>query len=188
VPCPSVGFARNIGRGCQFDFGLAWSCVRLRPAAFHGRGLSYAPFVQDIASLRIVQADGQILLCSRESNQALFRLVIGGYGLFGFVTELTLRLRHRCYLRRQVQSVSSAEVFPALESLAAEGHEYGDYQFNVDENSPEFLRAGVLATYRPTDVTPQKSQRNLSDQEWLAFLGLAHTDRKTGYEKYRDFY
>lgn len=45
-----------------------------------------------------------------------------------------------------------------------------------------------MATYCPTDVTPPKSQRNLSDQEWLAFLELAHTDRKTGFEKYRDFY
>jgi len=157
-------------------------------ANIHGRGLSYAPFVQDIASLRVIQPDGQILLCSRESKPALFRLVIGGYGLFGFVTELTLRLRRRCYLRRQVQSISSAEVFPAFESLAAEGHQYGDYQFNVDENSSDFLHAGILATYCPTDATPAKSQRNLSNQEWLAFLELAHSNRQAGYQKYRDFY
>jgi FAD/FMN-containing dehydrogenase len=157
-------------------------------ANIHGRGLSYAPFVQDIASLRAIQPDGQILLCSRQSNPALFRLAIGGYGLFGFVTELTLRLRSRCYLRRHVQSISSAEVFPAFESLAADGHEYGDYQFNVDENSPDFLRAGILATYCPTDATPHQFQRNLSNQEWLAFLELAHTNRKAGYEKYRAFY
>jgi FAD/FMN-containing dehydrogenase len=157
-------------------------------ANIHGRGLIYAPFVQDIISLRVVQPSGEILLCSRESNQALFRLVIGGYGLFGFITELTLRLRTRCYLRRHCQSVSSADVFSALESLAGQGHQYGDYQFNVDESSPDFLRSGILASYCPTEATSHKSQRNLSDRQWLEFLELAHTDRKTGFEKYRSFY
>jgi len=55
-------------------------------------------------------------------------------------------------------------------------------------NSPDFLREGILATYSPTDATPHQFKRNLSDQEWLAFLELAHTNRKAGYEKYRAFY
>ena len=154
----------------------------------HGRGLGYAPFVQDIESLRLINPDGNVQLCSRDSNPDLFRLVVGGYGLFGFVTELTLRLRRRCFQKRHVQRISSAEVFAAFEQLAAEGHEYGDYQFNVDETSADFLGAGILATYRPTDSVPLNQQRNLSDREWLAFLELAHTDRRAGFERYTAFY
>ena len=61
----------------------------------HGRGLRFAPFISDIESFRIVNAAGEVLVCDREQNAELFSLAIGGYGLFGIVTHVTLRLVHR---------------------------------------------------------------------------------------------
>src|SRR5207245_6721649 len=54
----------------------------------HGRGLLFKPFVGDVESFVLVDADGIPRTCSREENAELFRLAIGGYGLFGVVTSV----------------------------------------------------------------------------------------------------
>ena len=69
----------------------------------HGRGLSYAPIVQDVESLALVNAQGNLVHCSRTENQELFSLAIGGYGLFGVIYSATLRLMPAHQLRRTVE-------------------------------------------------------------------------------------
>src|SRR5258708_23054868 len=61
-------------------------------ANIHGRGLASAPFISDIESFKLVNARGQLVDCSRAENAELFRLAIGGYGLFRFVYSLTVPL------------------------------------------------------------------------------------------------
>src|SRR5205085_8006255 len=69
----------------------------------HGRGLTMKPFISDIESLSLVDAAGNVRVCSRTDNAELFRLVIGGYGLFGMVTSLRLRLVPRKKVKRVVE-------------------------------------------------------------------------------------
>src|SRR5579864_7477275 len=69
----------------------------------HGRGLTMKPFINDIESFRLVDADGEVLTCNRKENAELFRLAIGGYGLFGIVSSVTLRLVSRQKIRRVVE-------------------------------------------------------------------------------------
>jgi FAD/FMN-containing dehydrogenase len=69
----------------------------------HGRGLSYAPIVQDVESLELVDAEGVLRHCSRTENPELFGLAVGGYGLFGAIYSATLRLMPAHYLRRFVR-------------------------------------------------------------------------------------
>src|SRR5438105_11107866 len=58
----------------------------------HGRGLRMKPFISIVESFTLVTADGKSIPCSREENSELFRLAIGGYGLFGLIDTVTLRL------------------------------------------------------------------------------------------------
>lgn len=61
-------------------------------ANVHGRGLRRKPIVADIESFTLVDGRGDVHRCSRSENAELFRLAIGGYGLFGIVYSVTLRL------------------------------------------------------------------------------------------------
>jgi FAD/FMN-containing dehydrogenase len=61
-------------------------------ANVHGKTVDYGPLIESIESLRLLKADGEIVTVSRASNAELFPLVIGGYGLFGVVLDVTLRL------------------------------------------------------------------------------------------------
>ena len=159
-------------------------------ANIHGRGLSMPPFIADIEAFTLIDATGALRHCSREENWELFRLAIGGYGLFGLVATVTLRLVPRTKLRREVELADIDDLMPLFEDRIAEGFLYGDFQFSTDPQSPGFLRRGVLSAYRPVDpATPiPQSQKALSEADWTALLHLAHSDRGRAFDLYTAHY
>ena len=58
-------------------------------ANVHGRGLKLRPIIGDVESFTLMDAEGELQTCSRTQNRELFRLAIGGYGLFGVITRVT---------------------------------------------------------------------------------------------------
>ncbi|MEA3189234.1 MAG: hypothetical protein QOD99_3064 [Chthoniobacter sp.] len=159
-------------------------------ANVHGRGFRMGPIVEDVEAFRIVCADGEVRRCSRDENSELFALAIGGYGLFGVIVEVTLRLAPRRTLRRVVRVIDIEEADPAARRRIEEGFLYGDFQFNIDPASPEFLTAGVFSAYCPVagDPEPPKEQKRIAREDWLQLLTLAHSDKGEGFRKYAQFY
>ena len=156
----------------------------------HGRGLAFPPFVSDVESFELVTPRGEVLRCSRTDNAKLFRLVAGGYGLFGVVTRITLRLMGRCTVERLVEVRGASGLAEAFETRKREGCLYGDFQFEVDPDSDGFLRRGVFSCYRqvPHDTTMPEKARALSQEQWCQLLHLAHVDKSRAFELYADHY
>jgi FAD/FMN-containing dehydrogenase len=159
-------------------------------ANIHGRGLTLKPIINDVESFVIVDADGCDLRCSRRENAELFRLAIGGYGLFGIIARVTLRLAPRLKLERVVKVADSHELIRAFEKRIAEGFLYGDFQFMTDGESDCFLRRGVFSCYRPVadEASVTEQHKELSAEDWKQLLYLAHTNRRRAFEVYSDHY
>src|SRR6266404_5272561 len=83
----------------------------------HGRGLRMKPLISNIESFTMITADGKPIRCSRGENSQLFRLAIGGYGIFGLIDTVTLRLVPRQKLRRVVEPISADEPIVAKKEL-----------------------------------------------------------------------
>ena len=77
----------------------------------HGWQHDRPPVASSVESFRLLKADGQIIVCSRESESELFRLVLGGYGLFGVILDVDLRLARTLKLREHYTLDLSAESF-----------------------------------------------------------------------------
>lgn len=156
----------------------------------HGRGLTMRPFVGDIESFTLVNAEGALVHCSRSENAELFRLAIGGYGLFGLVYSVTLKLVPRRKVQRVVEVTEIEEVMPALRRRIADGFLYGDFQYSIDKTSSDFLRKGVFSCYRPVDAsTPiPVRQKKLAEENWKELLYLAHADKGQAFRRYADYY
>src|SRR5262245_53229269 len=115
----------------------------------HGRGLKMAPLVGDIEAFELVDARGELRRCSRTENRDLFQLAIGGYGLFGVITSVTLRLTPRRKVRRIVEVRSVDGLMEAFDRRIADGFLYGDFQYDIDARSDTFMRRGVFSCYQP---------------------------------------
>lgn len=59
----------------------------------HGRDLDSASFIETVRSFRLLTASGEILDVSRLQHADIFSSVIGGYGLFGVILDVTIDLR-----------------------------------------------------------------------------------------------
>src|SRR6266540_4921813 len=155
----------------------------------HGRGLTMKPLISNIESFTLINADGKSIRCSRDENNELFRLATGGYGLFGLIDSVTLRLVPRQKLRRVVEIVHANDLPRRFEERIAQKFLYGDFQFLVDEKSSDFLQRGVFSCYEPIDEhEPIVAKRELRDDDWLDLLRLAYTDREKAFERYSDYY
>jgi FAD/FMN-containing dehydrogenase len=159
-------------------------------ANVHGRALTLAPIVADVESLVLVEASGEPRTCSRSQEPELFSLVVGGYGLFGVVYSVTLRLVPRRKVERVVEVRQIEGLIAAFDERVRSGFRYGDFQFATDPGSEEFLSTGVFSCYRPVpDDTPVPAgQRALALDDWKRLLYLAHTNKSEAFARYAAHY
>src|SRR5262245_50912527 len=159
-------------------------------ANVHGRGLTLPPFISDVESFRLVNAEGELIDCSRGQNPELFRLAIGGYGLFGVIYSVTLRLVPRRKVERVVDVCPIEDIPAAFRERIRDGFLYGDFQYSIDEKSDDFLRRGVFSCYRAVpDETPMPpARKELTEEDWMDLLELAHVDKAEAFERYADYY
>ena len=156
----------------------------------HGRGLKFPPFISDIESFRILDHAGNALRCSRTEHPELFSLAIGGYGLFGVVTHVSLRLVPRQVVKRMVEVIAVRNLIPRIEAVLEEGFLYGDCQYSIDLSGDEEFHPGVFSCYKPVpDDTPVPEEtRQMAASDWADLYRLARTNKEKAFAKYKQFY
>jgi FAD/FMN-containing dehydrogenase len=120
--------------------------------------------------------------CDRKHDKELFSLAVGGYGLFGVITAVGLRLVPRRKVRRRVETRTIAEVAALIERRTKAGAPFGYFQYSIDETSPDFLRTGMLTTYEnvAAETALGAESTDIDVHLLTALLELAHKDRGLG--------
>ena len=190
-PCPSEGADRQWGiyqkqtGADRLSIGGALSCNA------HGRGLNLKPIVEQIDEFDLVDAAGEHPYGARAPViLKLFRLAIGGYGLFGIITRVRLRLRPRVKVRRVVMLAETATIMDRLEERIRDGYQYGDYQFATDSTRDSFLRRGVFSCYQPVpDDTPlTEHPTRFNPEDWARLTFYSHRYKRRAFEVYSSRY
>ena len=156
----------------------------------HGRGLKFKPIIDQVDSFTLMDHTGAVVRCSREENSELFRLVIGGYGLFGIVISVRLRLWERRKVQRIVEIRDMKDIIQSFEQRIADGYLYGDFQFATDSSRESFLRRGVFSCYRPVDpATPLTvNPTRFHPEDWARLTYYSHKYKRRAFEVYTKRY
>jgi FAD/FMN-containing dehydrogenase len=156
----------------------------------HGRGLNLAPIVQQVERFEIIGPDGEARTCSRTERPELFRLAIGGYGLFGIITSVQLRLRPRVKVRRVVELGETAGIMDRFAARVRDGYLYGDYQFTTDSTRESFLRRGVFSCYQPVpEETPLTvNPTRFNPEDWARLTFYSHRYKRRAFDAYSSRY
>lgn len=155
----------------------------------HGRGLTFPPFVNDVESFDLLDANGRIRHCNRSENSELFSLAIGGYGLFGLVTRVTLRLVRRFKVRRHVERIAVRDVLDRYQKRVDAGCVYGDCQYSVDLTGDAKEHPGIMPCYEPVADAPVTDDPiALTPEQWANLYRLVRTDKRRAFDVYSQHY
>lgn len=156
----------------------------------HGRGLRFPPIIGDVESFTLIDADGKLHTCSRSENTELFSLAIGGYGLFGIIAHITLRLARRTKIQRAVEVIPVKDLLPWVQKRIGQGFVFGDCQYSIDLGSDALAHPGVFSCYKPVgpDTPIPESQKVLAGKDWAELYRLARSDKKKAFERYSQYY
>jgi FAD/FMN-containing dehydrogenase len=115
----------------------------------HGWQVGKAPFVSTVESFRLMTADGEILNCSRAQNNDLFALAAGGYGLFGVILDVRLRVvpNERYRVERAVFPAESYEAEFAQRVELSPDAEMAFGRLCVVPGETTFLREAILTSF-----------------------------------------
>ena len=81
----------------------------------HGQDLFNNPFLTSIESITLITPNGNVLTITPSSD--LFRYVVGGYGLFGVITEVILKTTTNISLEKKVNVIATKEYPRILREL-----------------------------------------------------------------------
>jgi len=126
----------------------------------NGHGVAHrpGPIASTVRSMKVMLADGSIVRVSHDKNPELFRLIIGGYGLFGVILEAELEVVDNAFLRHSTTYMNYTDLphFYArhIEQNSDVQMVYGRLSVSPDNFLKEmaihsYLSAPEPLTYRP---------------------------------------
>src|SRR5262249_42665143 len=156
----------------------------------HGRALDQKPIIANVESFTLLDHDGELKDCNRGQKPELLRLAIGGYGLFGVIASVQLRLSDRVKVRRIVELRDLKDIPGAFEQRIRDGYLYGDFQFATDSHRDSFLRRGVFSCYLhvPEDTPITESPTRFSAEDWARLTYYTHVYKRRAFEIYTERY
>jgi FAD/FMN-containing dehydrogenase len=120
----------------------------------HGWPVPFGPFGSTVRRFRIMLADGSVVTCSNSENAELFRLTVGGYGLFGIVIDADLAMVENSLLTpgsELMKADAFAQRFVARANDPSLRMLYGRLSSVAREG---FLQQALLVGYAPAAQQP----------------------------------
>ena len=116
----------------------------------HGWPVPFSGCGSTVRSLTILLADGSAARCSRTENAELFRHAMGGYGLFGAITELELDMVPNQLLSPTFETMDGRELGARFVQRLKEDSSIRMAYGRMDVAIDRFFDEGLLITYRPS--------------------------------------
>jgi FAD/FMN-containing dehydrogenase len=143
----------------------------------HGWQYDRPPIASTVESFRLMQADGQVVRCSRGENSELFSLALGGYGLFGVILDAELRVVPNERYRLEQHVVSIADALTTLDDkIQGRGAQMVYARMNIVPDT--FLDEVIINAFFPDSQgeIPPLTQPGMSKLRRAVFRGSAESD------------
>jgi len=139
-------------------------------ANIHGRDPRWGPIADSVVSFHLVLADGDEVEVSRSHNYRLFRAVLGGYGLLGVITEVTLKLSDNAWLNKIVTRLRYDEYIDHLATVLSDklALHYGRCSIAIND---DFFRDCIAVDYyqlqRGASDSPLKDEQHVARNRYF---------------------
>jgi decaprenylphospho-beta-D-ribofuranose 2-oxidase len=122
----------------------------------HGKDIRYGSFIESIDSFKLINSQGMEVNCSRSENYELFKNVVGGFGIFGIVTEVKLKVEKNIVYDFVVTNNSADVMVEKFDEFINKGSDMVEGHFSISKSN---LMKEVQVYY----FTPNKYNKQTKD-------------------------
>ncbi|NHB58016.1 FAD-binding oxidoreductase [Acinetobacter sp. 194] len=153
------GFGKSIGVMQSFsNFSIGGSIS----VNGHGWQKSAAPISSNIISFSLMKADGKIVNCSRTENTELFKLVTGGYGLFGIILDVKLKVVDNTALKFHSIALKPQYYAETYQKVVSENPKVQFAYGRLRISDKHFLDQATLNYFEKVEQLPMKLKQQVS--------------------------
>jgi decaprenylphospho-beta-D-ribofuranose 2-oxidase len=144
----------------------------------HGLDIRHHALIETVESFRLLNAAGDILTVSREENSELFYAVIGGYGLFGVILDVTLHLTDDELYQIKTKSLQYDEYTSYFKQEVLQNDEVKMHLARISVAPGSYFNAMYVMDYYKASDQAQLSDYDTLKRETIVavpkfFLGLS---------------
>ncbi|WP_417392815.1 FAD-binding oxidoreductase [Gimesia sp.] len=145
----------------------------------HGWQYGRPPIASSVESFRLMGADGNILNCSRTENAELFSLALGGYGLFGLILDVNLRVVPNERYRLEQKIVPVEQALSTFDEMIEDSNVAMTFaRMNITPD--QFLRNVIITVFyrepNPSETLPELTDLPLAAIRRPVFRGSSNSD------------
>ncbi|MBS4220357.1 FAD-binding oxidoreductase [Bacillus sp. FJAT-49711] len=133
----------------------------------HGRDIRFGPLIESIRSFRLMNADGDIIDVSRTENEDLFRLVHGGYGLFGVILDVDIELTNNVLYKTTTEWIDYHDYPEYFKEKVLDNPDIDMHNSRISVAPKSFLTEMYVTNYYITDEKKLDDYKELVDEKYI---------------------
>lgn len=143
----------------------------------HGWQKDVPPISASVISFTLMKENGEIVNCSRQENQELFKLVIGGYGLFGIVLDVKLKVVENESLQYKYIRLSPDNYINYYKKFISENPNINLVFGRLRISNKHFLEEATLNFFEKVEGTiPVMQNKKSTEAQRLVFRGSVNSE------------
>ena len=112
----------------------------------HGMDHRFGAVANSICSFTIMMADGTIRFVTKKNDPTLFKLVVGGYGLFGIILDVQLTVTENRLYERDIRIIPHAQFLNCYQTIRRD-YRYELCYGHLSTAPQNFLKDMVVYSY-----------------------------------------
>lgn len=117
----------------------------------HGWQPSTPPIASTVEAFRLLLADGRTVRCSRSENAELFSLALGGYGLFGVILDVELRVVPNALYAAEQALIPVSDFVSTFSAIVSRRSDVGMAYGRLSIVPGHLFDEAILVVFRPVD-------------------------------------
>ncbi len=143
----------------------------------HGWQKDLPPISESVVSFKLMIENGNIINCSRTENQELFKLAIGGYGLFGIILDVKLKVVDNIALQFKYIRLSPENYVEYYKKYVSENPNVELVFGRLRISDKQFLEEATLNFFEKTNTQiPILQNEKSTETKRLVFRGSSNSE------------
>lgn len=145
----------------------------------HGWQKNSPPISSSVISFTLMNCKGEIINCSRTENPELFKLTLGGYGLFGIILDVKLKVVDNKALQYKYFRLSPEKYVQYYKKLVSENPKVNLVFGRLKIANQEFLEEATINFFEEVDQNPlplKEQNKKNEETKRLVFRSSARSE------------